>query len=181
MKTLLISILLLVNIFASISVNATSYINLSVENGLSNRKVFSATKCHKGYLWFATESGIDKYNGETFSLYSLPSDNSFHAEKPKGIITTEDGTVYTFSSHYVYYYDEAADCFKILEEIPISNRESINCIYNHCEGLFIGTTHGLYLKRQTGDIKRIELKDSKNIICMTAQDEETYGLVLHTD
>ena len=56
MKTLLISIiLLLANIFASISVNATSYINLSVENGLSNRKVFSATKCHKGYLWFATE------------------------------------------------------------------------------------------------------------------------------
>ena len=116
MKTLFLAILFLANIFASISVNATSYINLSVENGLSNRKVFSATKCHKGYLWFATESGIDKYNGETFSLYSLPSDNSFHAEKPKGIITTEDGTVYTFSSHYVYYYDEAADRFKILEE-----------------------------------------------------------------
>ena len=173
MKTLLISILFLVNLFTSISVNATSYINLSVENGLSNRKVFSTTKCHKGYLWFATESGIDKFNGETFYLYSLPSNNSFHTEKPKGIITTENGTIYTFSSHYVYYYDEAADCFKILEEIPISNKESINCIYNHCEGLFIGTTHGLYLKRQTGDIKKIELKNSKNIICITAQNEET--------
>lgn len=174
MKTLLFSLLFLVNIFAS--VHAVSYINLSVENGLSNRKVFSVTKCLKGYLWFATESGIDKYNGEAFKLYSLPSNNSFHAEKPKGIITSEDGIIYTFSSHYVYYFDEAADCFKILDSIQVSNKESINCICVHCEGLLIGTTNGLYLRRQSGDTEKVDLKTSKNIICMSVQDEETLWL-----
>lgn len=181
MKRLLLTLLFLVNIFAS--VYAVSYINLSVEAGLSNRKVFSVTKCLKGYLWFATESGIDKYNGEAFTLYSLPSNNSFHVEKPKGIITSEDGTVYTFSSHYVYYFDEAADCFKMLDSIRVSNKESINCICIHGEGLFIGTTNGLYFRRQSGNIEKVDLKEAKNVICMSVQDEEvlwigsTSGLV----
>lgn len=42
---------------------------LGIENGLSNNYVVSITQDKKGFLWFATESGLCRFDGSKFRVY----------------------------------------------------------------------------------------------------------------
>ena len=50
---------------------AQTYKYIGVENGLSNRRVYAIQKGPKGYMWFLTHDGIDRYNGKEFKQYKL--------------------------------------------------------------------------------------------------------------
>ncbi|HBK72076.1 MAG TPA: hypothetical protein DDZ39_10570, partial [Flavobacteriaceae bacterium] len=44
---------------------------LSINDGLSQNSVVDIAQDKTGYLWFATQDGLNKYNGITFEKYSL--------------------------------------------------------------------------------------------------------------
>lgn len=48
--------------------------NLSVENGLANNYVKDITQDGKGFIWIATETGLSRFDGQTFTNYTI--DNS---------------------------------------------------------------------------------------------------------
>lgn len=50
---------------------AQTYKYIGVEDGLSNRRVYAIQKGPKGYMWFLTHDGIDRYNGKDFKPYKL--------------------------------------------------------------------------------------------------------------
>ena len=50
---------------------AQTYNYIGVEDGLSNRRVYAIQKGPKGYMWFLTHDGIDRYNGKEFKHYKL--------------------------------------------------------------------------------------------------------------
>ena len=50
---------------------AQTYKYIGVEDGLSNRRVYAIQKGPKGYMWFLTHDGIDRYNGKEFKHYKL--------------------------------------------------------------------------------------------------------------
>jgi ligand-binding sensor domain-containing protein len=53
-------------------INGNSYKNFTVESGLSSNQVFAVAKDKYGYLWFGTQNGLTKYNGEQFEHIPLP-------------------------------------------------------------------------------------------------------------
>ena len=50
--------------FFPIWVTAQTYKYIGTENGLSNRRIFSIQKDAQGYMWFLTDEGMDRYNGQ---------------------------------------------------------------------------------------------------------------------
>ena len=56
------------------SVSAQLYQYLDTNDGLSSRRVLSIQKDNKGYMWFLTHEGIDRYNGKQYVHYSLSAD-----------------------------------------------------------------------------------------------------------
>ena len=50
---------------------AQLYRYLGTENGLSSRRVISIRKDLRGYMWFLTHEGIDRYNGKQYVHYPL--------------------------------------------------------------------------------------------------------------
>ena len=44
--------------------------HFGVENGLSNNYVVSLTQDRKGYIWIATESGLNRFDGQQFTVYN---------------------------------------------------------------------------------------------------------------
>ena len=54
---------------------AQNFKYISVENGLSNREVYSIQKDLKGYIWFLTHEGIDRFDGKVFTHYKLAIGN----------------------------------------------------------------------------------------------------------
>ena len=63
---------------------------LGIEQGLSNNYVVSITQDKQGFLWFATEEGLNKFDGTHFITYykNAPSQNS------QGITGNELNRVY---------------------------------------------------------------------------------------
>lgn len=48
-----------------------SFRQLSVKDGLSQNSVISIAQDSTGYLWFATQDGLNKYNGQSFKKYKF--------------------------------------------------------------------------------------------------------------
>lgn len=46
-----------------------NYLHILSENGLSQNTVHRIIQDNKGFIWFATEDGLDKYNGYNFIVY----------------------------------------------------------------------------------------------------------------
>lgn len=68
---------------------------LGIEQGLSNNYVVSITQDKQGFLWFATEEGLNKFDGTRFTTYyknDLTQDN-------QGITGNELNRVYADTKH----------------------------------------------------------------------------------
>lgn len=48
---------------------AIRFKQLSLDEGLSQNSVFCMIQDHKGFLWFGTQDGLNKYDGYTFTIY----------------------------------------------------------------------------------------------------------------
>lgn len=50
---------------------AQTYRYIGLEDGLSSRRVYAIQKDKKGYMWFLTHNGIDRYSGSEIKQYHL--------------------------------------------------------------------------------------------------------------
>jgi ligand-binding sensor domain-containing protein len=62
MKKLIFILLLVFSLpaFAQLQRNYTSY---TVDNGLAQNTVWDAFQDHKGYMWFGTADGVNRFDG----------------------------------------------------------------------------------------------------------------------
>ena len=70
-ERLLINLLALLLCMQGYTMHAQTYEYIGVEKGLSNRRVVAMQKGDKGYMWFLTQNGIDRYDGKNFKHYTL--------------------------------------------------------------------------------------------------------------
>ncbi|WP_221657916.1 hybrid sensor histidine kinase/response regulator transcription factor [Bacteroides salyersiae] len=65
------NLLLGMTVFLSLHLHAQNYYikQLDIEQGLSNNSVISITQDRDGFLWFATEEGLNKFDGNRFINY----------------------------------------------------------------------------------------------------------------
>lgn len=72
-KTLLYmkQILIFLSLFFPTVLNAQTYKYIGVDDGLSDRRVYHIQKDKKGYMWFLTHEGVDRFNGKEIKHYEL--------------------------------------------------------------------------------------------------------------
>ena len=47
-----------------------NYTNYTIADGLPSNHVYKLTQDYKGFIWFATDKGLVKYNGSTFKNFT---------------------------------------------------------------------------------------------------------------
>lgn len=57
-------------VISQIDTKQISFRDLTVDTGLSQNSVVSIAQDSIGYLWFATQDGLNKYDGKTFTFYN---------------------------------------------------------------------------------------------------------------
>ena len=61
------------------SVDTSAFLHFSLQNGFPTNNVYSLIQDKKGFLWFATDNGIVRYNGYDLELFNsekgLPSND----------------------------------------------------------------------------------------------------------
>jgi signal transduction histidine kinase/ligand-binding sensor domain-containing protein/DNA-binding response OmpR family regulator len=77
MRVLVFIVLLLFSLAAFAQSARYNFSKLDIYNGLSNNQVNSILKDSDGFLWFATMSGLNRYDGYSFKIFrTKPDDNT---------------------------------------------------------------------------------------------------------
>ena len=76
MKRILIAILLMLPFTAGSVAPEYSVSHLGVERGLSNNHIVSIAQDKQGFIWIATDEGLNRFDGHTFKTYFKEEDPS---------------------------------------------------------------------------------------------------------
>jgi two-component system sensor histidine kinase ChiS len=124
--------------------------SLSVEDGLSQGSVLCILQDSKGFMWFGTEDGLNRYDGYVFKIYRPEPGNPttisnniilalYEDSKERLWIGTNAGGMDLFDrlhEQFIHYHTNANDPASI-------SSNSVNCIYEDRSGnLWVGTGGG---------------------------------------
>jgi len=140
---LILSLILLIPVYAF----PYKYEKINVDLGLSNMIVRSTTQDRNKLLWFATNSGIQSFDGTNFRDYNIKnmigstnSDNRF-----SHIVEGNRGEIYASNRSNLFWYNRLLDRFEALfpdedkKEIIINNIDVVSG-----KDVYISTTTGLF-------------------------------------
>ena len=115
MKKTLLTIIL--SFLAFFSASAQLYRYLDTQQGLSSRRVIAVEKDQKGYMWFLTQEGVDRYNGKQFSNYILSDGNRpvLHFPNLSQLHIDGQGEIWvTGKNGFVFKYDPMQDKYDLV-------------------------------------------------------------------
>ena len=153
---------ILIFLFPLFSVFAQQYEpqfnTISLEQGLSQSSVYSITQDDKGYLWFGTLDGLNKYDGYNFDVYRHDSGdtNSLPDNIVISLLNDTQGNLWvgTYSGGLCRYnkHKDNFDCFFADNTYGDISNNTIRVIFQDSKGkIFIGTDKGLNLFNENND------------------------------
>lgn len=115
-----------------------TYKYIGVENGLSSRQVYAIEKDRKGYMWFLTPEGIDRYNGKEFKHYKLmDGDQELNSTiNLNWLYTDSEGTLWEIGKKgRVFRYEVQHDRFRLVYSLPeqIEKEHNIPVSYGYVD------------------------------------------------
>lgn len=126
--------------------------HLSLTEGLSQSSVMCVLQDHKGFLWFGTRDGLNKYDGYTFKKYRYNSQNSSTLSNSfiRSLFEDENNNLWVGTNNGLNKYISDKDCFeryRYRQNIGKSQSESDNEIWSivpyNKDYLWLGTGIGL--------------------------------------
>ena len=132
-QTLLLFTIITFNFFALFGQEHVVFQHFSVENGLSQNTVMAIMQDSKGFMWFGTWDGLNKFDGYEFTVYkSHPGDHSniannridyIHEDKFGYIwFQTYDGKIHRFNPKTEQFYSLPYSTSRFVYSVERSNR-----------------------------------------------------------
>lgn len=166
-------------LISTIEVKCQSVKFIGVNNGLSGRQVFNMIQDNKGFIWFSTRFGIDRYNGSSIKNYPLEilASNRIPIIESH-LIYDQNNSIICYTSNGLFYrHDHNSDTF-----IPYIDTQKYikTAIFDNNERLWIGGNQYLgYIKDNNEYVFNLSL--GKNEIIKNIQFNKKNGIVLITN
>tara|TARA_R110002167_G_scaffold179835_2_gene379735 strand:+ start:29452 stop:34200 length:4749 start_codon:yes stop_codon:yes gene_type:complete len=152
--------------------NLLKFSQLSTLDGLSNSNVFGITQDHQGFIWFATEDGLNRFDGNNFVIYRHDANDKYSITDNviRKIFIDSENTLWVGTENGLSRYNLVLDNFDNFFNKP-SDHSSLkdNIIWDIYQNksnlptqdqekplLWISTTEGLHtlsVTTNTNDIK----------------------------
>ncbi|NMA73588.1 MAG: hybrid sensor histidine kinase/response regulator, partial [Bacteroidales bacterium] len=118
-QNLKIILSILINVFFCATLIAQTKTFFSTENGLSNSLINQIYQDKKGYIWIATEYGLNKFDGINFTTYKhIEGDStSLRHNYIRTVFQSSAGVFYIGTMEGLMEYDSATDSFQNIELI----------------------------------------------------------------
>ncbi len=125
---------------------------LTIENGLSHNSVLAIGQDKRGFMWFGTRYGLNRYDGQRFRIYrSEPNDSATIPEhQVMAILPDSKGNLWIGSTRGLARYLPEKDGFERISLRKAFQQPGVTAIYEDKKGrLWLSTYFGLFLR--TGD------------------------------
>jgi signal transduction histidine kinase/ligand-binding sensor domain-containing protein len=125
--------------------NRPKFKRLTPNEGLSQGHVTSIVKDHQGFMWFATDEGLNKYDGYTFTVYKNGSEpKSLGNNFVRDLVEDHNGELWVATSSGLDKLDRKNDGF--VHYTPSGKDIYIEEIFEDSQKrMWIGSNEGLYL------------------------------------
>ncbi|MCK0159978.1 two-component regulator propeller domain-containing protein [Allomuricauda sp. F6463D] len=154
--------------------NRFSFNNLTVNDGLSQNSVVSIAQDSTGFLWFATQDGLNKYDGRKFTIYKEQFEDVTRPSYSKlgKVFIDSRNTLWAITNPgTLKYYDRPQEKFQRIQSI-----DSASLVYEDTKrNIFIGTYGQGLFKIKT------ENQDTIQVLDETANALDIYDLIEHED
>lgn len=143
-------------LFSSFSINAQFYQirNFNAENGLASPEVYGLMQDSKGYMWFATDMGVSRYNGNEFENFS--TENGLPDNTVFGFCEDAKGRVWfrSFSGRLSYFFNDSVyiiPCNLLIEKEIRKKSMVFTSIYvDEADTIWLGTNSPAIFKISPG-------------------------------
>lgn len=157
---------------------ALKFKHLLTSDGLSQNNVFDITQDHDGFIWIATEDGLNRYDGKNFVHYrkNLADPTSIANNFIRKIFVDKDGVLWVGTKKGLSKYNVVLDNFENFYHQEDNNEslqdDMIWDIYqDNAHNIWVSTTEGIHkFNKSNNHFKQIkihgledELKEIKTI------------------
>lgn len=123
---------------------------LGVENGLSQKSVLAIAQDSRGFLWFGTANGLNRYDSRTFKTYSgSQTENGLSSGYILSLLNDTHGTLWVGTANGLYIYQPQTDSLlsvKLPKAADGTNIHTVNVLFEDRKNMvWVGTTSGLFL------------------------------------
>ncbi len=116
------------------------FINFGAKDGLQDKVVYNAAQDKKGYMWFATATGLYRYDGHHFKYYRSPIDKagSNISNIMQAIMCDDEGNLWLGSLTTLQWYNPAKNIFWQPDMNKAGNKQMASSyFYNFSKGKYI--------------------------------------------
>lgn len=132
--------------------NYASFDRITIMDGLSQSSVYCILQDNKGFLWFGTRDGLNKYDGYSFKSYKNSSDNPYSISNNEVICLCMDNSGLLWIGTRgggLNIYDSRTEKFwafrKKQNDEHAINSNVVSAIFKDSNGnIWVGTLEGLY-------------------------------------
>ncbi|WP_291033462.1 two-component regulator propeller domain-containing protein [Dyadobacter sp. 50-39] len=142
---------LVIWLFVASHASAQSAKLFNVENGLSSSMVTAVHQDRRGFIWVATEDGLNRFDGIKFTVYrqDKASGGGVSSNFIQVLFEDHHGRMYTGSLHGLQYYDPATDSFRtiplMIGESKMTNVRVLAICERKNGDILVGTSgHGIF-------------------------------------
>ncbi|WP_431213957.1 ligand-binding sensor domain-containing protein [Puia sp. P3] len=91
-----------------------------VEQGLSNNAVICSIQDRRGFMWFGTKDGLNRYDGYTFKTFRYRPDdsNSIGSNFIHALCEDPSGNMWVGTENGLYGYDTSTERFRLVASAP---------------------------------------------------------------
>ncbi|WP_069659408.1 ligand-binding sensor domain-containing protein [Arcticibacter eurypsychrophilus] len=147
-RYLLLSLLFLSSI--TVFAETLNFKNYTVKDGLANSNVYSIFQDRKGFIWIATEGGVNRFDGERFELFTM--DNGLSDNEVLEIHQDSKGKIWflTLNGKLSYYWNGK---FYNASNDPVLEKTAGQGSYT---SFFEDSTHRLWFSTNRNNILSID-------------------------
>lgn len=140
---------------------------LSVDEGLSQSTVFDIVQDSLGYMWFATQDGLNRYDGSKFTVFRMdekdPSSIAF--QYIRSLFVDSKNDLWAGGKSIISRYSYNSDCFENYHILSQDNDDFISCILSDNRGdIWAATQKGVVYvyERKKNTFQKLSLINNKN-------------------
>ena len=127
-----------------------SFRKLGINDGLSQSSVVDIATDSTGFLWFATQDGLNRFDGKEVIVYRKTFDDVTTPVSSRlgKIVCGENHTMWLLSTGgRLEKFNLLTEQFEAIHRLGSDSvlLPPVNCIYNDTELLLLGTAQGIYL------------------------------------